>query len=37
MREVLEKVKMKVENSQRPQRERWAVVPADKYSLTKFL
>lgn len=37
MREVLEKVRMTVENYQRPRRSWWAVVPADQYSFTKFL
>lgn len=37
MREVLEKVRMTVENYRRPRRSWWAVVPADQYSFTKFL
>ncbi len=37
MREVLKKVRMTVENYQRPRRSRWDVVPADQYSFTKFL
>lgn len=37
MREVLEKVRMAVENYQRPRRSWWAVVPSDQYSFTKFL
>lgn len=37
MREVMEKVRMTVENYQWPQRSWWAVVPADQYSFTKFL
>lgn len=37
MREVLEKVRMTVENYQRPRRSWWAVVPADQFSFTKFL
>lgn len=37
MREILEKVRMTVENYQRPRRSWWAVVPADQYSFTKFL
>lgn len=37
MREVLEKIRMTVENYRRPQRSWWAVVPADQYSFTKFL
>lgn len=37
MREVLDKVRTAAENYQRPRRSRWAVVPADQYSFTKFL
>ena len=37
MREVLEKVRMTVDNYQRPRRSWWAVVPVDQYSFTKFL
>lgn len=37
MREVLEKVRMTVENYQRPRRSWRAVVPSDQYSFTKFL
>lgn len=37
MREVLEKVRAVAESYQRPQRSRWAVVPADQYSFHKFL
>ena len=37
MREVLDKVRTVAENYQRPRRSWWAVVPADKYSFTKFL
>lgn len=37
MREVLDKVRTTAENYQRPRRSWWAVVPADKYSFTKFL
>ncbi len=36
MREVLERIKTAAENYQRPHRSRWAVVPADQYSFTKF-
>lgn len=37
MREVLDKVRTTADNYQRPRRSWWAVVPADKYSFTKFL
>lgn len=37
MREVLEKVRMTVENYQQPRRPWWAVVPVDQYYFTKFL
>lgn len=37
MREILEKVRMTVENYRRPRRSWWAVVPSDQYSFTKFI
>ena len=37
MREPLRKLRITVDGYQRPRRSWWAVVPADRYSFTKFL
>lgn len=37
MREILEKVRMTVESYRRPRRAWWEVVPADQYSIIKFI